>query len=44
MSEEYYEVANGNERKYKMQLTGYFKTEPLASAEETYQKLIDKNK
>jgi hypothetical protein len=44
MSDEYYEVANGNERKYKMQLTGYFKTEPLASAEESYQKLIDKNK
>ena len=44
MSDEYYEVANGNERKYKMQLTGYFKTEPLVSAEESYQKLIDKNK
>lgn len=25
MSEEYYEVASGNERKYKIQLTGYFK-------------------
>lgn len=43
-SDEYYEVANGNERKYKMQLTGYFKTEPLVSTEESYQKLIDKNK
>jgi len=44
MSDDYYEVANGNERKYKMKLTGYFKTEPLASAQESYQKLINKNK
>jgi len=29
-SGEYYEVANGSERKYKIQLTGYFKTAPLA--------------
>lgn len=36
MSDEYYEVANGNERKYKMQLTGYFKTEPLTTTEENY--------
>ncbi len=28
-SEEYYEVNNGNEKKYKMQLTGYFKTDRL---------------
>lgn len=44
VSDEYYEVANGRETKYKMQLTGYFKTEPLASVEEGYQKLIDRNK
>ncbi len=43
-SDEYYEVANGNERKYKIQLTGYFRTEPIASTEETYQKIRDKNK
>jgi hypothetical protein len=41
MSDEYYEVANGNERKYKMQLTGYFKTEPLESTAEKYKKLSD---
>ena len=44
MSDEYYEVANGNEKKYKMQLTGYFKTEQLVSTEESYQKLIDNHK
>ena len=44
MSEEYYEVANGNERKYKMQLTGYFKTEPLTSMKDTNQELIYKIK
>ena len=44
MSNEYYEVANGNERKYKMQLTGYFKTEPLTTTEESFKKIIDKNK
>ncbi|THU37980.1 hypothetical protein FAM09_14935 [Niastella caeni] len=38
MSDEYYAAANGNERKYKMQLTGYFKTKPLASSAESYQK------
>jgi hypothetical protein len=31
LSEDYYEVANGKEKKYKMQLTGYFKTDPLES-------------
>jgi hypothetical protein len=44
MSDEYFEVANGNERKYKMQLTGYFKTEPLESTEDKYKKMMDKNK
>ena len=44
MSDEYYEVANGNERKYKMQLTGYFKTEPLESTEDKYKRMMDKNK
>jgi hypothetical protein len=43
-SDEYYEVANGNERKYKMQLTGYFKTEPLESTEDNNKKMMDKNK
>jgi len=42
MSDEYYEVANGNEKKYKMQLTGYFKTEPLVSTEDEYKKILDK--
>lgn len=28
-SEEYYEVANGEERKYKMQLKSWFRTQPL---------------
>jgi hypothetical protein len=41
MSNEYYEVANGNERRYKMQLTGYFKTDPLESTAEKYKKLSD---
>ena len=31
-SDDYYEVVDGEENKYKMQLTGYFRTEPLASA------------
>jgi hypothetical protein len=31
-SDEYYEVANGVERKYKMQLKSWFKTPPLESA------------
>ena len=43
-SDDYYEVSNGKEKKYKMQLTGYFKTKPLMSTEESYQKLIDENK
>jgi len=30
-SDEYYEVANGVERKYKMQLKSWFKTQPLES-------------
>jgi hypothetical protein len=42
ISNEYYEVANGNERKYKMQLTGYFKTEPLESTEDRYKRMMDK--
>ena len=42
VSAEYYGVTNGNEQKYKMQLTGYFRTEPLASVEENYQKLKEK--
>lgn len=41
MSDEYYEVANGRERKYKMQLTGYFKTEPLENEKEKNKKLAD---
>ena len=28
-SDEFYEVANGKENKYKMQLTGYFTTDPI---------------
>lgn len=44
MSDEYYEVANGKERKYRMQLTGYFKTDPLASTEESHKKIKDRNK
>jgi hypothetical protein len=43
-SDDYYEVTNGHENKLKMQLAGYFRTGPLTSTEESYQKLIDKNK
>lgn len=28
-SDEYYEVANGKESKYRMQLTGYFRTDRI---------------
>lgn len=35
-SDDYYEVANGKESKYKMQLTGYFKTTPLESMVDKY--------
>jgi hypothetical protein len=41
-SDDYYEVANGSENKCKMQLTGYFKTEPLESTEYRYKRLMDK--
>jgi hypothetical protein len=41
-SEDYYEVANGNETKCKMQLTGYFKTDPLGSIDDKYNKLKNK--
>ena len=30
-SEDYYEVSNGEDSKYRIELTGYFKTQPLAS-------------
>ena len=43
-SDEYYEVDNGNEKKYKMQLTGYFKTEPLMSEEESNKRIHEKIK
>ena len=33
-SEDYYETSNEQERKYKIHLTGYFKTEPLQSTED----------
>jgi hypothetical protein len=33
-SEDYYEVANGRETKYKVQLTGYFKTDPIESIDD----------
>jgi len=44
MSDEYYEVANGNETKYKMQLTGYFRTDALESTEDMFKKVLDKYK
>ena len=37
-SEDYYETSNEKERKYKIQLTGYFKTEPLQSIDDKLQK------
>lgn len=37
-SDEYYEVANGTERKYKMQLKSWFKTPPLESMAESFNK------
>ena len=43
-SDDYYEVSNGNENKFKMQLTGYFKTEPLETTEERNRKLMEKYK
>lgn len=43
-SDEYYEVANGNQKKCKMQLTGYFKTPPLESMEDEYNKIKNKLK
>ena len=43
-SNDYYEVSNGNENKFKMQLTGYFKTEPLETTEERNRKLMEKYK
>ena len=39
-SEDYYEVANGEEKKYSVQLKGYFKTGPLESSEEKNNKLL----
>ncbi|MBL1162152.1 MAG: hypothetical protein D8M52_10630 [Chlorobi bacterium] len=41
-SEDYYEVANRGETKCKIQLTGYFKTDPLESTEDKYLKTKDK--
>jgi len=41
-SDDYYEAANGKESRYKMQLTGYFKTDPLESIEDRYNKTKDK--
>jgi hypothetical protein len=41
-SEDYYEVANGDETKCKIQLTGYFKTDPLESIDDKYNKLKNK--
>ncbi|NII23556.1 hypothetical protein HB364_00590 [Pseudoflavitalea sp. X16] len=37
-SDEYYEVANDKESKFKIQLTGYFRTDPLGSTGDKYNK------
>ena len=41
-SEDYYEVANGDETKCKIKLTGYFRTAPLESVVDKYNKLKNK--
>lgn len=41
-SNEYYEVANGKESRYRMQLTGYFRTDPLESIDDKYNRTKDK--
>ncbi len=38
-SDDYFEVADGQENKYSMQLTGYFKTAPVESLEEMYKRM-----
>jgi hypothetical protein len=43
-SNDYYEVANGKENKYRIQLTGYFRTDPLESIEDNYKKIQAENK
>jgi hypothetical protein len=43
-SEEYYEVSNGDESKYRIELVGYFKTEPLQSLDDKLKKLEDQLK
>ncbi len=40
-SEEYYEVANGKERKYRIELVGYFKAEPLKSLDDMIKSIDD---
>ena len=39
---DYYEVANGKEAKCKIQLTGYFRTDPLESMNDKYDKIKNK--
>ena len=41
-SDNYYAVANGKESKYKMQLTGYFRTDPLESIDDKYNRIKSK--
>lgn len=41
-SDEYYEVANGKESKFRMQLTGYFRTDPLEGIDEKFDKIGNK--
>jgi len=41
-SDDYYEVANGKESRYKMQLTGYFRTDPLESIGDKYNRTKSK--
>ncbi len=41
-SDEYYEVSNGEESKDRMQLTGYFRTDPIETVEDKYNKIKDK--
>lgn len=40
-SEEYYEVTNGKERKYRIELVGYFKAEPLKSIDDMIKSIDD---
>ena len=38
-SEDYFEVANGDENKYRVVIKGYFRTEPLQTLDEKYKQL-----